>query len=145
MTQNYPYLPIFSMHESKLLQEQGEVRVQPLGLVFVHKTEGMGVFRDVLARIKDFFGGNVGTYNNSVHTDLIIPALRELSDLAHHIYGSELHGAPDAILGFVMNVQPLSSKGMSMMQVTMFGTVVKFHPVASSGASSSSVPETVAA
>ncbi len=123
------YLPIYSLDESRILLEDGEYRVQPLGLILVHRTEGMGVLRDVMARVKDFFGGNVGTYNNSVYADLILPAMRELSDRAHDIYTSDVYGAPDAILGFSMSVIPVSSKGMSMMQATMYGTAVKLHKV----------------
>lgn len=130
MKQQYPYLPIYTLQQSDFIHEsRGQVRIQPLGLIFVHRTEGMGVFRDVIARIKDFMGGNVGSYNNSVYSDLILPALRELSDRAHEIYQSDALGPPDAITGFSMEVVPLSSKNMSMMQVTLYGTVVKLHPV----------------
>ena len=129
MKQQYPYLPIYTIQQSEFIHDsKGRVRIQPLGLIFVHRTEGMGVFRDVIARIKDFMGGNVGSYNNSVYSDLIVPALRELSDRAHDVYGSDELGAPDAITGFSMEVVPLSSKNMSMMQVTLYGTVVKLHP-----------------
>lgn len=124
-----PYLPVFSVDEGRLLLEEGEYRVQHLGLTFAHRVEGMGWFRDILAKLNDFFSGNVGTYNSSVQSRLIVPALREMSDRAHELYASDLDGAPDAIVGFAMAVTPMSSKGMSMMQVTMYGTVVKLHKV----------------
>jgi len=60
---------------------------------------------------------------------LIGPALKEMSDRAHDIYTSDLYGGPDAIVGFSMDVDSMSSKGMSMMQVTMYGTAVKLHKI----------------
>ena len=113
-----PYLPIYTLHQNP------ECRYQPLGLVVVHKTEGMGVFRDFIARLKDLTGGRVGAYDRSVNVDLIVPALRELSDQAHEIY--TVDGiAPDAIMGLVMDVQSVSSTGMAMMQITVYGTTVR--------------------
>lgn len=113
-----PYLPIYTLHQNP------ESRYQPLGLVVVHKTEGMGVFRDFIARLKDLTGGRVGAYDRSVSADLIVPALRELSDQAHDIY--TVDGiAPDAIMGLVMDVQSVSSTEMAMMQITVYGTAVR--------------------
>jgi uncharacterized protein YbjQ (UPF0145 family) len=124
-----PYLSMYTLHGDRILLEGKEYRVQPLGLMFVHRTEGMGVVRDIIARIKDFFGGNVGSYNSSVYEDLILPSMREMSDRSHETYSSDLYGAPDCIMGFTMSVLPLSSKGMSMMQATLVGTVCKLHEV----------------
>lgn len=124
-----PYLSMYTVSGDRILLEGKEYRVQPLGLMFVHRTEGMGVVRDLVARVKDFFGGNVGSYNSSVYEDLILPSMRELSDRSHETYYSDLHGSPDCIMGFTMNVYPLSSKGMSMMQATLAGTVCKLHEV----------------
>lgn len=124
-----PYLSMYTLHGDRILLEGKEYRVEPLGLMFVHRTEGMGVVRDLIARVKDFFGGNVGSYNSSVYEDLILPAMREMSDRSHETYHSERLGAPDCIMGFTMKVLPLSSKGMSMMQATLVGTVCKLHEV----------------
>jgi uncharacterized protein YbjQ (UPF0145 family) len=124
-----PYLSMYTLHGDRIVIEGKEYRVQALGLMFVHRTEGMGVFRDIFARIKDFLGGNVGSYNSSVYEDLILPSMREMSDRSHETYYSDLHGSPDCIMGFTMNVLPLSSKGMSMMQATLVGTVCKLHEV----------------
>ena len=113
-----PYVPIYTLHHNP------ECRYQPLGMVVVHKTEGMGVFRDFIARLKDLTGGRVGAYDRSVNVDLIVPALRELSDQAHDIY--TVDGiAPDAIMGLVMDVQSVSSTGVAMMQITVYGTTVR--------------------
>lgn len=114
-----PYLPMSTLHQNV------EYRYRVLGLVVIHKTEGMGLFRDFVARLKDFTGGRVGAYDRSVNGDLIFPALRELSDQAHDIYtvGEE---APDAIMGLVMDVQSVSSKGMAMMHITVYGTAVRY-------------------
>ena len=79
----------------------------------------MGVIRDLVARLKDFTGGQVGAYDRSVNADLIFPTLRELCNQAHDIYTVDGVG-PDAIVGLVMNVQSVPSKGMAMMQITVF-------------------------
>ena len=114
-----PYLPIYTIH-------QDPTRLyRPLGLVVQHKTEGMGVIRDLVARLKDFTGGRVGAYDRSVNGDLIFPTLRELSNQAHEIYTVEGVG-PDAIVGLIMNVQSVPSKGMAMMQITVYGTAVRY-------------------
>ena len=119
------YLPIYSLHDSVIYFEEESYQVHPLGLVYSHRTEGMGWFRDLIARVWDFFGGNVGTYNRSVHRRLIKPALQELSDMACELYRDARRGPPDAIVGFTMSVQPMGAKGMSMMKVTMYGTAVR--------------------
>lgn len=124
-----PYLSMYTLHGDRIVLDGKEYRVEPLGVMFVHRTEGMGVVRDIIARIKDFFGGNVGSYNSSVYEDLILPSMREMSDRSHETYYSDLHGSPDCIMGFTMSVLPLSSKGMSMMQATLVGTVCKLHEV----------------
>ena len=114
-----PYLPIYTIH-------QDPTRVfRPLGLVVQHKIEGMGVIRDLVARLKDFTGGRVGAYDRSVHADLIFPTLRDLCNQAHEIYTVDDVG-PDAIVGLVMNVQSVPSKGMAMMQITVYGTAVRY-------------------
>ncbi len=114
-----PYLPIYTLHQIT------DSRFRPLGLVVIHKTEGMGVLRDLIARLKDLTGGRVGAYDRSVNSDLIFPALRELSDQAHDIY--TIDGvSPDAIMGLVMDVQSVSSKGMAMQQITAYGTAVRY-------------------
>jgi uncharacterized protein YbjQ (UPF0145 family) len=100
-------------------------RFRPLGLVVQHKTEGMGVIRDFVARLKDFTGGRVGAYDRSVSKDLIFPTLRDLSDQAHDIYTVN-NVPPDAIVGLMMNVQSVPSKGMAMMQITVYGTAVRY-------------------
>jgi uncharacterized protein YbjQ (UPF0145 family) len=124
-----PFLPVFTVHETQLLFDDGEYRVQHLGLTYAHRVEGMGWFRDIMAKISDFFGGNVSTYSASVQKRLIGPALKEMSDFAHDLYTSDIYGGPDAIVGYSMDVDSMSSKGMSMMQVTMFGTAVKLHKI----------------
>lgn len=100
-------------------------RLRPLGLVVQHKTEGMGIFRDWIARFKDLTGGRVGAYDRSVSKDLIFPTLRDLSDQAHDIYTVN-DVPPDAIVGLMMNVQSVPSKGMAMMQITVYGTAVRY-------------------
>src|SRR5262249_4421438 len=114
-----PYLPIYTIHQDPTR------RFRPLGLVVQHKTEGMGVIRDLVARLKDFTGGRVGAYDRSVNADLIYPTLRELCNQAHDIYTVDGVG-PDAIVGLVMNVQSVPSKGMAMMQITVYGTAVRY-------------------
>src|SRR5574340_1776248 len=85
------WLPIYTIHQDPTR------RFRPLGLVVQHKTEGMGVIRDLVARLKDFTGGRVGAYDRSVSKDLIFPTLRDLSDQAHDIYTMD-GVAPDAIV-----------------------------------------------
>lgn len=113
------WLPIYTIHQDPTR------RFRPLGLVVQHKTEGMGVIRDFVARLKDFTGGRVGAYDRSVSKDLIFPTLRDLSDQAHDIYTVD-DVPPDAIVGLMMNVQSVPSKGMAMMQITIYGTAVRY-------------------
>ena len=114
------YLPMYSLHSQPI------VPYRPLGLVIIHKTEGMGFFRDFFARLRDFAGGTVRSYGKSAHNDLIFPALRELSNQAHDLYTTEEWGPPDAIFGLVVDVQSVSSKNMAMMHVTTYGTAIRY-------------------
>ena len=114
-----PWLPMYTVHQDPMR------RFRPLGLVVQHKTEGMGVIRDFVARLKDITGGRVGAYDRSVSKDLIFPTLRDLSDQAHDIYTVN-NVPPDAIVGLMMNVQSVPSKGMAMMQITVYGTAVRY-------------------
>lgn len=114
-----PWLPMYTLHQDPMR------RFRPLGLVVQHKTEGMGIFRDWIARLKDLTGGRVGAYDRSVSKDLIFPTLRDLSDQAHDIYTVN-NVPPDAIVGLMMNVQSVPSKGMAMMQITIYGTAVRY-------------------
>jgi len=114
-----PYLPIYTIHQDPTRP------FQPLGLVVQHKTEGMGVIRDLVARFKDFTGGRVGSYDRSVHADLIYPTLRELCNQARDTYTVDGVG-PDAIVGLVMDVKPAPSNDMAMMQIIAYGTAVRY-------------------
>ena len=114
-----PWLPMYTVHQDPVR------RFRPLGLVVQHKTEGMGIFRDWIARLKDLTGGRVGAYDRSVSKDLVFPTLRDLSDQAHDLYTVN-NVPPDAIVGLMMNVQSVPSKGMAMMQITVYGTAVRY-------------------
>lgn len=116
-----PILPMYTVDKSN--DQHGEYI--PLGLVLVNKIEGLGVFREFFARIKDLIGGTVRSYSRPVMSGLIFPALRELSDEAHRIYTTkEYH--PDAIMGLIIETKELSGKGMSMMMCTVYGTAVQY-------------------
>jgi uncharacterized protein YbjQ (UPF0145 family) len=117
-----PYLPMYTLGESGVYCIEGKPRMcEPLGLVFVHKTQGMGWIRDIAARLRDFFGGGVRSYDKPVQRDLILPGLRELSDMAYDYYDN-----PMAILGVTFEVMSIGSKGMAMMSITIKGTAVRW-------------------
>jgi len=92
-----------------------------MGMVFAHRTQGVEWYRDLFARIRDFFGGGVRSYDSMAQRHLIIPCLRELSDQAISVYGQ-----PDAVIGVTFQVQNIGAKGMSMMSVTAQGTAVRW-------------------
>ncbi len=125
LSEDRPYLPMFTLGESGIYSINNEPQLcEPLGLVFVHKTQGMGWVRDIMARVRDFIGGGVRSYDKPVQNYLILPALRELSDMAYEKYGN-----PTAIMGLDFQVETVSAKGMSMKSITVQGTAVRWRTV----------------
>jgi uncharacterized protein YbjQ (UPF0145 family) len=116
------YLPMSTVSGGGVYSVNGRMCViETLGMVFAHRTQGIAWYRDLLARMHDFFGGGVKSYDKPVQKELILPCLRELSDLAYDLYGE-----PHAVIGVTFKVTPIGAKGMSMMSVTAQGTAVRW-------------------
>jgi len=119
---DHPYLPLATVTGGGLYSVNGKLCVcEPLGMVFSYRTQGIAWYRDLLARIRDFFGGPVKSYDKPVHRDLIIPCLRDLSDQAY-----ELYGTPATVIGVSYEVNNIGGKGMSMMAVSARGTAARW-------------------
>lgn len=117
-----PYLTMSTVSGGGVYSVNGNMCVvETLGMVFAHRTQGIAWYRDLFARMHDLFGGGVKSYDKPVQKELIIPCLRELSDLAYDLYGD-----PHAVIGVTFKVTPIGAKGMSMMSVTAQGTAVRW-------------------
>jgi uncharacterized protein YbjQ (UPF0145 family) len=120
------YLPMATLAGGGVYSVNGKLCVcEPLGMVFSHRTQGINWFRDVIARMHDFLGGAVKSYDKPVYKNLIIPCLRDLSDQAHDLYDTPEEG-PDVVIGVSYEVTHISGKGMSMMAVSARGTAARW-------------------
>lgn len=88
-----------------------------LGVVTANLVIGTGFFSDLMASFTDFFGGKSGTYRKELE-DLFQSAHEELSLKA------TLLGA-NGVLGFKIDFDEISGKGMQMFMISVSGTAVK--------------------
>lgn len=88
---------------------------QYLGIVTAETIIGANVFRDVMASLRDFFGGRSGSYEE-VLRQAKETALRELSDRAERL------GA-NAVVGVDLDYETVGGSG-SMLMVVVSGTTV---------------------
>lgn len=88
---------------------------QYLGIVTAETIIGANVFRDVMASLRDFFGGRSGSYEE-VLRQAKETALRELSDRAERL------GA-NAVVGVDLDYETVGGSG-SMLMVVVSGTAV---------------------
>lgn len=120
--QERPYLQLATVSGGGVYLVNKKLCVcEPLGMVFSHRTQGIAWYRDLFARIRDFFGGAVKSYDKPVYRDLIIPCLRDLSDQAY-----ELYGTPDVVIAVSYDVNSIGGKGMSMMSAFAQGTAARW-------------------
>jgi uncharacterized protein YbjQ (UPF0145 family) len=110
-------------------------RCEPLQTVIDIQTVGIGSARDWLARLSDFWGGQAKVYTRPT-VEAMKQGMRKVEEAARLIKA-------DAIVALVIDVKPVSSKGMGMTQVLIYGTAVRFvgegrvtTPTASNGRSS---------
>ena len=88
-----------------------------LGVVTTNLVIGTGFFSDFTAQLTDFFGGMSGTYRRQMD-DLYQKAYDALSLKAFTM------GA-NAVLGFKIDFDEISGKGVQMFMVSVSGTAVK--------------------
>ncbi|KHE94416.1 hypothetical protein WH06_22610 [Aeromonas salmonicida subsp. salmonicida] len=77
---------------------------------------GMNFLRDFMASIRDFTGGNSGTYMSKLD-DLKTQALVQLRKQADEL-------GCNALIGVSIDVDEISGGGKSMMMVTATGTAI---------------------
>lgn len=122
MTAEKSYLSLSTISGGGMYSIQGKLCVmEPLGMVFSHRTQGIAWYHDLFARIRDFFGGGVKSYDKPVQEQLILPCLRELSDQACALYDN-----PHAVIGVTYEVNNIAAKGMSMMSISGQGTAIRW-------------------
>ena len=87
------------------------------GIVSSSIVTGAGFFSDLAAGFTDFFGGRSESYQNQMYI-IYQEALDDISLKASRT------GA-NAIIGFHIDFDNISGKGMSMFMVNVIGTAVK--------------------
>lgn len=96
---------------------QGAQTVRYLDLVSAHVVLGSNVLSEFKASFVDFFGGRSGTYQNK---------LREIYDHARsEIEREAMTLGANAIVGFRIDFDEISGKGVSMFMVSAIGTAVQ--------------------
>ncbi|GJL61890.1 MAG: UPF0145 protein [Nitrospirales bacterium] len=95
-----------------------QIEIVGSGLIVEHQTFGLNVVRDLLAGFTDFFGGQAGSYDS-----LTLSKMQTMIDTVTRRATQE--GA-EAVVGIQVLVRPFPAKRMSMVQVTLTGTMVRF-------------------
>lgn len=93
---------------------------EALGFLVEQELLGLSVARDLLAKIKEFFGGRVHSYDEPIQKGL----RRCLDRLAARAAQAGGH----AIIGLRLAITPVPFKHMTMMQVCIYGTAIRFLP-----------------
>lgn len=93
-------------------------RCEPLQTVIDIQTVGIGSARDLWARLSDFWGGQAKVYTRPT-VEAMKQGMKKIEDAAKVLKA-------DAIVALVIDVKPISSKGMGMTQVLIYGTAVRF-------------------
>ncbi len=97
---------------------EGHTIDQYLGIVSAEVIIGANVVKDILAGLRDFFGGRSGTYERVVD-EARRNALRELEQRASQL------GA-NAVVGVDLDFETIGQRG-SMLMVMASGTAVRIH------------------
>jgi uncharacterized protein YbjQ (UPF0145 family) len=95
---------------------EGKFISEYLGIVSSQTIIGANFFKDILAGIRDFFGGRRGAYEKVLDQAKQF-AMNELENRARQM------GA-DAIVGIELDYETVGTRG-SMLMVTVTGTAVK--------------------
>lgn len=97
--------------------------VERLGIVATEVVLGMNIFKDVLANVRDIFGGRSGAIQNTLE-EARTAALRDLRIKAAAL------GA-DAVIAVDIDYHSISTgSSVNMMMVAVSGTAVRRNPVA---------------
>jgi len=96
---------------------QGHIIKEVIGVVTANQVLGNNIISENIAAFTDVFGGKSGQYRGKLE-ELIEDAICQLKEQAKR------KGA-NAIVGFSVSTNQISSKGMSMFMVTATGTAVK--------------------
>ena len=96
--------------------DNGKV-TQYYGVVSSHIVAGTGFLSEFAASFSDFFGGRSGSYRRQLES-LYDEAIDDVSNKARYL------GA-NSILGFRIDMDEISGKGMSMFMITAVGTAAK--------------------
>ena len=95
---------------------EGRVITEYLGIVTSQTIIGANFFKDILAGLRDFFGGRSGAYE------------RILDEAKQYAMGELVHRAQsmgaDAVVGIDLDYETVGSHG-SMLMVSISGTAVK--------------------
>ena len=90
-----------------------------LGIVTGEAIQGAHIGRDILAGLRDVFGGRAGAYETTLR-EAREEALREM------VHAARARGA-DAVIGVDIDYEVLGKAG-GMLMVTAAGTAVKLSP-----------------
>jgi uncharacterized protein YbjQ (UPF0145 family) len=93
-----------------------------LGLVVEQEMVGLNVARDWLARIADLLGGRTRAYDQPLRESL----LACLNRLAARVQAADGH----ALIGVRIAMTPVPFKRMTLFQVCVYGTAIRFLPSA---------------
>jgi uncharacterized protein YbjQ (UPF0145 family) len=88
-----------------------------IGVVTGCSVRGSAFHRDLVARLKDFFGGSVGSYEKDL-------ALAEKEALGKMVNNAKEAGA-DAVIGISLSVQTLPAKDGGFFLAVATGTAVR--------------------
>lgn len=110
----YGYEHIITSTTNVLAQDTRVIEVK--GVTTATIVAGMNFLRDFMASIRDFTGGNSGTYMSKLD-DLKTQALVQLRKQADEL-------GCNALIGVSIDVNEISGGGKSMMMVTATGTAI---------------------
>jgi uncharacterized protein YbjQ (UPF0145 family) len=95
---------------------EGKRIVEYLGIVTSQTIIGANFFKDILAGLRDFFGGRSGAYER------ILDEAKQYA-MAELVQRAKLMGA-DAVVGIDLDYETVGTNG-SMLMVSVSGTAVK--------------------
>ena len=95
---------------------EGKRIVEYLGVVTSQTIIGANFFKDILAGLRDFFGGRSGAYER------ILDEAKQYA-MAELVQRAKLMGA-DAVVGIDLDYETVGTNG-SMLMVSVSGTAVK--------------------
>lgn len=95
---------------------EGAKIVEYKGLVSSNIVAGTGFLSDFVAGLSDFFGGRSGTYRRQMEA-IYSEALDDISFKATQVNAN-------AVIGFKIDFDSISAKGMSMFMISITGTAV---------------------